>query len=159
MKRKALWVLLLSLIVSVCAFAQSDSDDESDDKCEQCQICFGTEDLRQVCECVHNVCRSCLQRLVTDSAGKTQISCPNCRRKWEISELINRCELQRTVPERRTVAVRSHSPVRFGGGFEVPVTYWQLLQRGAPRPPPKGTRTIFDTLRRPNDTNAASASQ
>ncbi len=81
MKKKILWVLFLSIIVHAGGFAQSDSDDG--DECEQCQVCFGTQDLRQVCECLKHICLTCLEGWEKSKAShETSISCPNCRRPW-----------------------------------------------------------------------------
>jgi len=98
MLSKQVWILLLSLIVSTNAFCGPDDGD--DDELEQCQVCLESENLRQVCECLHNICMNCLQGLVTHSPpDKTQIPCPNCRRNWVIAELIDLFQLQRPVLE------------------------------------------------------------
>ncbi len=89
MMKEILCALLLSISANTDLFAQPDP---GDDECAECQVCFETEDLRQVCDCLHHICPTCIEGLANHRPSHTtSIPCPNCRRPWlatAINELL-----------------------------------------------------------------------
>lgn len=85
---KLIWIFLLSLITSTHAFSIPYGSD-------QCQVCYKTENLHQVCcVCQHNICLNCLQQLISPAGHLVSaISCLSCRRQLDIQELVDRLGL------------------------------------------------------------------
>ena len=55
---------------------------------DECQVCYGTKDLHQICECLKHICLTCLESWSNSRPSyETSVSCPNCRRPWLRTDL------------------------------------------------------------------------